>query len=200
MINFHFHIERWKYNKEYELYVSTDGRLKDKHKQLVIPKVNNAGYFVVQMPNGYWKNVHVIVIETWRGKSELTVDHINSNKRDCRLKNLEYVTQEENIRRAQSNKVYTDVERLVTSFLQRGFTPDTLKAAVDGKSGESPISAPDPATWYDVVALKYPSRVHNLTKEVAVKRILQHASTGKKYLGFILKRKPDGTIIGVNVG
>lgn len=55
--------------------------------------------------NGKQEKVHRIVMEAFEGKSDLTVDHLNMNKQDNRLENLEYVTAGENARRARGIKV-----------------------------------------------------------------------------------------------
>ena len=47
--------------------------------------------------------VHRIVMEAFKGKSDLTVDHIDGNKLNNSLDNLEYVTIQENIKRAWDN-------------------------------------------------------------------------------------------------
>lgn len=102
-ISLHFTIEKWKYNKEYNLYVSTEGRIKNKDKKIIRPLVSNAGYLVLPSKysvNGLSRLVHRVVLHTFRGTSDLTVDHINSNKRDNRLCNLEYISKEENVHRA----------------------------------------------------------------------------------------------------
>lgn len=44
-------------------------------------------------------------MEAFKGESELTVDHLNRNKKDNRLCNLEYVTSGENTKRACGVKV-----------------------------------------------------------------------------------------------
>ena len=44
-------------------------------------------------------------MEAFEGKSDLTVDHLNMNKQDNRLENLEYVSAGENSKRARSIKV-----------------------------------------------------------------------------------------------
>ncbi len=102
-ISLHFTIERWKYNKEYNLYVSTEGRIKDKKKKLIRPLVNNGGYLVLPAKysvEGLPRFIHRIVLYTFKGPSDLTVDHKNSNKRDNRLRNLEYISHKENMQRA----------------------------------------------------------------------------------------------------
>ena len=44
--------------------------------------------------------VHRLIMEAFRGKSDLTVDHIDGNKLNNSLDNLEYVTRQENLTRS----------------------------------------------------------------------------------------------------
>ena len=198
MFNLHFHIERWKWNDEYQMYVSTDGRIKDKKRQLIEPKLNAAGYFYVKIPDGRCRNVHTIVAETYYGKQEGTIDHLNGNKRDNSKRNLEWVSFAENQRRAQEMKIETEVEKLLASLTMKGYAMSDLRNAlteIDNK--QEVIVAASSGEWYDTFANKYPSRLNGLTREVAAKRILQAASQGKHYLGYRMTRRPDGTIVGV---
>ena len=105
---FHFNIERWKYNPTFELYVSTKGRIRNKSKADIAPKVTQGGYLSVYVYGSLNKYMllHRVVMLTWRPTpeaEELTVDHKNHNKRDNSVDNLEWVTQEENLRRAQED-------------------------------------------------------------------------------------------------
>ena len=103
MFNIHIELEKWKLNKEYNLYVSTLGRVKDIKKKIIEPVINSCGYFVVKVDNKVIA-VHSLVMLTFKGQRQegMTIDHLNSNRRDNRLKNLEYVTQEENLNRANN--------------------------------------------------------------------------------------------------
>lgn len=98
-------IERWKYNSTFELYVSNMGHVKNKSKADVAPKIMQNGYVVIYVggSNPHWILLHRLVMLTWKPTPEaedLTVDHLDHNKRNNALSNLEWVTREENERRA----------------------------------------------------------------------------------------------------
>lgn len=102
--NFIFRIERWKFNKKYGVYVSTEGRVKTKDKKIRKVLIDSKkGYCRVKTEKGVIA-LHRLVMITWKPEKNmenLTVDHLNHNKRDNSLKNLEWVTREENTRRAK---------------------------------------------------------------------------------------------------
>ena len=105
-------IERWKFNKEYGIYVSTLGNFKDRYKRRLPIKIDQGGYCRVktEVPKAPWKLTHRLVMLTWKpipDAENLTVDHLNHNKRDNSLYNLEWVTQKENLRRAKEDS-YVD--------------------------------------------------------------------------------------------
>ena len=102
---FIFKVEKWKWNKEYRLYVSNMGHFRDEHKQPMPVKLNQAGYIVIKTRNGY-QTGHRLVMKTWMPTEDmdnLTVDHLDHNKRNNAVDNLEWVTEAENQRRAQSD-------------------------------------------------------------------------------------------------
>lgn len=101
-------VERWKFNKDYGVYVSTLGHFKDRHKRPLPIKINDGGYCLVktEAPNQPWKLAHRIVMLTWKpipDAENLTVDHLDHNKRDNSLTNLEWVTEKENQKRAAAD-------------------------------------------------------------------------------------------------
>ena len=96
-----FNIERWKWSEEYKVYVSTEGRLRRKDGTDIRLKIDKHGYMIYHN-----KAVHRIVMKTWRpceNMDNLTVDHIDHNKRKNCLSNLEWVSAEENQRRASED-------------------------------------------------------------------------------------------------
>ena len=108
--NFIFKVEKWKFNKDYGVYVSTLGNFKDRHKRLLPIKVDQKGYCAVRTEQGYVK-AHRLVMFTWKpipNAEKLTVDHLNHNKRDNSVMNLEWVTRKENQRRAKLDHVKTE--------------------------------------------------------------------------------------------
>ena len=102
-------VERWKWNKEYRIYVSNMGHFRDKYKRPIPIKINSSGYVILPIgyDNGY-PVAHRIVMKTWcptMGMEELTVDHLDHNKRNNAVENLEWVTYAENQRRARKDYV-----------------------------------------------------------------------------------------------
>ena len=106
----HLRWERWRYNKTFEVYVSTLGNVRNKSKALLAPKIDRDGYMRVHV-NGSkpkYMYLHRLVMLTWRPTPEaelLTVDHLNHNKRDNSLYNLEWVTAIENGARAVRDQI-----------------------------------------------------------------------------------------------
>ena len=110
--NFLFHIEKWKWNDEYRVYVSTLGNFKDEHKKPLPIRINSKnGYVMINTACGY-KLAHRLVMLTFcpiPNAEDLTVDHKDHNKRYNALENLEWVTKEENISRAEKDLI--DIEQ-----------------------------------------------------------------------------------------
>ena len=109
---FNLKIERWKWNKEYRVYVSTLGHIKNEYKQNMPIKICQSGYCNVLTDYGF-KLIHRLVMLTFRpipNAENLTVDHLNHNKRDNSLNNLEWVTEKENLRRAQQDLLLNEKE------------------------------------------------------------------------------------------
>lgn len=98
--------EIWKDIPGFEGYyqVSNLGRIKSfkqfKQGKILKPIKGNCGYLQITLDRnlGLNKRVHRLVLESFLGKSENLINHINGDKLDNRLINLEYCTSVENMR------------------------------------------------------------------------------------------------------
>jgi hypothetical protein len=93
--------EQWKQYMNSDFWVSNMGRVKNKRTGNVLKgNVNTNGYLRVGLRIGKKINsfnVHSLVWLVWRGKSKNVIDHINGDKLDNRLENLQDIPQSENI-------------------------------------------------------------------------------------------------------
>ena len=109
----HISIERWRKNEEFGVWVSNQGRVRlIKNRKPLEPRIGKKGYCNVFTEKGSI-TVHRLVAYTWLGdkrNEKYTVDHINSNKRDNRVKNLRWVTKEINEAYAEFTRANIDEE------------------------------------------------------------------------------------------
>lgn len=113
-----FNIERWKWSEEYRVYVSTEGRLRKKDGTDIRLKIDKHGYMIYHN-----KAVHRIVMKTWKpceNMDDLTVDHLDHNKRKNSLNNLEWVSAEENQRRAREDYYCSKDEKKIEKYYVEG--------------------------------------------------------------------------------
>lgn len=119
-------IERWKWNKKYRVFVSNRGRVKNTDGKLLKVKTTSAGYLAVRVAAKKAMFVHRLVMETWHPISnpeEMTVDHLDHNKRNNDIRNLEWVAEKENHKRAADDLL---VEKEITLIK----TKETIKHPV----------------------------------------------------------------------
>ena len=201
---FLFKIERWKWNSDYRVYVSNLGHIKNEHKQDLPVYIDNNGYCRVHTVCCSYKTVHRLVMLTWRpipNAEELTVDHLNHNKRDNSLENLEWVTKEENLRRAAEDLIKEDKKKnntkespqdIIKKEKQRAIT----KAIENFDIYNTPIK--DNTNCVLGLPQKYSScmaaaevmlkddkykDIHNLSQETIAKRIRGAIVMNRKYYG-----------------
>ena len=174
---FLFKVEKWKWNKEYRVYVSNMGHFKNEYKQDLPIKIDNKGYCKINTINCGWVSVHRLVMFTWRpipNAGNLTVDHLDHNKRNNALDNLEWVTYEENQVRAKSDLLCGGVAKSSPTA-----TKSPTPAAASYKAGKKLHFATleEAAEW--CMSQSGPG----LTKEQAMKMIETKCASGAKYCG-----------------
>jgi hypothetical protein len=106
----HFSIEKWKWNDEWGVWVSTHGRFRDRLKRPMTLRLNGHGYYTLFVPDHKpaLALAHRIVLKTWmpvENDEDLTVDHLDNNRRNICLSNLEWVTKDENQKRAAAHTI-----------------------------------------------------------------------------------------------
>lgn len=195
-------IERWKYNPTFELYVSNKGHIKNKSKINIAPKINQNGYVVVFVHgsiNSYML-LHRVVMLTWCPTPEaevLTVDHLDHNKRNNALSNLEWVTKEENQHRANEdflNGFYLNKnevvfpKKVIQSVSERKENAsDIIGVVIRGKEFNGSVMSPVFIKRHNEAELldfcgRYVGKVNNFTIET-LRKILKNIYSGKNSSG-----------------
>ena len=96
------------YKEKYVVYDSGDVYIiGTKEVRKLKPWVTNSGYKQVNI-NRKSEYLHRVIIEAFRGKSDMQVDHIDGNKNNNTLKNLQYLTHQENTAKSIGYKVEYD--------------------------------------------------------------------------------------------
>lgn len=102
--------EIWKIIEEYPNYeISNKGRVLSHYggrETLMKIRLDRYGYWSVCLTNKLgqkYKTVHRLVARAFLGESDLTVNHINGNKLNNCVENLEYMTRKENSKQAGLN-------------------------------------------------------------------------------------------------
>ena len=107
-------IERWKWNRKYRVFVSNRGRVKNIDGKILTVKTTQKGYLAVRVEHKKAIFIHRLVMETWcpiPNSEEMTVDHLDHNKRNNDIRNLEWVTEKENHERAANDQL---IEKEIT--------------------------------------------------------------------------------------
>lgn len=99
-------IEQWRPIMGFPNYeVSNHGYVRNTKFNRAICVNKNGRYFVVGLHkngNRYWRHVHALVIETFGGSNinNFEINHIDGNKGNNNINNLEYVSRSDNMKHA----------------------------------------------------------------------------------------------------
>lgn len=136
---------KWRKIKEFENYqVSNDGRIRNKNtKKVLKPWIRN-GYYSITLrkdSKSFTKNIHKIVGITWLKKTLNSnfINHIDGNKLNNKLENLEFVTPKQNTKHAIDNNLTKPNVKKVKQYTKDGiFLKEfaSIKEA-EGKTGVS---------------------------------------------------------------
>lgn len=152
MPRFIFRVERWKWNKEYRIYVSNMGHFMDEYKKIIPARINQSGYVAIKTHYGF-ETAHRLVMKTWRPTSvmdKLTVDHLDHNKRNNAVENLEWVTKAENLKRAREDYIDENAKKKEKKKRKKAknplpvFTLEDFYPTVNGIAFDEPLTA----WWY----------------------------------------------------
>lgn len=115
--------EQWKAIKGFEkLYeICADGRIKARSGKIIRPYDNGVGYLTVHLyKNGerHTRKIHRLVAEAFISNPERKpqVNHIDGNKANNHVDNLEWATQSENMRHSYSNGLRAKHRRSVVQI------------------------------------------------------------------------------------
>jgi len=120
--------EIWKDIPHFENYeVSTFGRVRSKNyrktgvSKILISSLGKSGYYTVDLcKNGVSKKVKVhrlVALSFIDYKGDKVVNHINGIKTDNRAKNLEWVSQKQNVLHIYKNKLKSSVKLTVEDVI-----------------------------------------------------------------------------------
>lgn len=92
-------------------FVSNLGNIKNNKGLIMSPNISNTGYYSVHLKykgKKVIKKYHRLVMEYFKGYSELEVNHIDGDKSNNKLSNLEYVDRSTNMKHAVKNRLHTN--------------------------------------------------------------------------------------------
>lgn len=111
-----------KHNKNYE--ISNQGNVRNKNtKKILKPAISNKGYYLVALSNkgkSHTYTVHRLVMEHFNRCAFIgeVINHIDCNKLNNNINNLEYITQKENCIKAWKNQLCEGVRKKATERIR----------------------------------------------------------------------------------
>ena len=106
------YIEEWRSVKDFEDYkISSFGRLKNSKGRLLEGSLHTVGYLATNLTKdqtAYFKYIHILVAEAFLGytpdKGVIVADHIDTDKTNNRLENLQVISHRSNLTKDRDNK------------------------------------------------------------------------------------------------
>ena len=172
-------VEKWKWNKEYRVYVSNFGQFKNEYKQPLPVKINGKGYCLIKTEVGL-KSAHRLVMLTWKpipNAEELTIDHLDHNKRNNAADNLEWVTAEENQRRATED--YVDIINIEEQTLPAAIPQSEIIHPII-KTGKRAFTSYNEAAEWLIKEKKMPT---DISTDKIIKKIKSAIQSENTYCG-----------------
>jgi hypothetical protein len=122
-------VEEWRYIKDTEYEVSTLGNIR-KSNIYYTKQVKNGYHYVIVNKKAHrlHRLVALTFIENDDPKNKVYVNHINGNKLDNSVKNLEWVTPSENNKHAIETKLNKNYKRTVGQFNDKGELLNTFES------------------------------------------------------------------------
>lgn len=179
-------IERWKWNENYQIYVSTSGRIRNKKKKIIPIKISQGhGYVKIELPSGLIKALHRIVLETWNpveGMENLTVDHKDHNCRNNNLDNLEWMSLEKNQELAEQDLIKDCSKQLNPNQLMN----DNLGKPII-RCGSRIFNSYDEIIYFLIDKKKINN--DNIIKKNIKNNIIKSIKQNKKYCNYLFELK-----------
>ena len=130
--------EKWEDIKGYEsLYqVSNNGKVRNKQTGKILKAGISGGYYMVALSKNnqaHSYTVHKLVMENFNRKpyENEVINHIDSNKLNNNIDNLEYVTQKENVRKAWENGLCESIRKHAKNMIHKNAIPCKAVAQKD---------------------------------------------------------------------
>lgn len=122
--------------KSLERYKKNHSKLKKVNEKILKTATNRYGYCIVVLSkNGisHTYTVHKLVMESFNRSpyENEVINHIDSNKTNNNIENLEYVTQKENIRKAWENGLCENVRKNAMNMVHKNAIPPRAVAQKD---------------------------------------------------------------------
>jgi hypothetical protein len=130
--------EKWEDIKGYEsLYqVSNNGKVRNKQTGKILKAGISGGYYMVALSKNnqaHSYTVHKLVMENFNREpyENEVINHIDSNKLNNNIDNLEYVTQKENVRKAWESGLCEGIRKHAKNMIHKNAIPCKAVAQKD---------------------------------------------------------------------